>query len=138
VTRVVIDPSVYVSALIGKKGSAPDLVVRAFIDDRIKVVVSPLLLAELQRVLARAKFRRYIDQPTANEYVARVERHARNASDPANAPIVTRDRDDDYLIALGRQENVDAVISVDLDLLNAGLSDPPVWTPRTLADALAD
>jgi putative PIN family toxin of toxin-antitoxin system len=69
VTRIVIDPSVFVSALIGKPGSAPDIVVRAFIDDRIEVVVSPLLAAELERVLARPKFRRYIDhrpQPSSS------------------------------------------------------------------------
>jgi putative PIN family toxin of toxin-antitoxin system len=54
VTRVVVDSSVYVSALIGQQGSAPDLVVRAFLDDKIDVVVSPLLIRELQTVLARA------------------------------------------------------------------------------------
>jgi hypothetical protein len=40
VTRVVIDASVFVSALIGKPGSAPDIVVRAFIDDKIEVVAT--------------------------------------------------------------------------------------------------
>ena len=43
--RIVIDPGVFISALIGSRGGAPDLVVRAFSDDRIKVVASPLLLA---------------------------------------------------------------------------------------------
>jgi hypothetical protein len=52
----VIDPSVFISALIGSRGGAPDLVMRAFVDDRIKVVVSPLLLAELELVLRRPKF----------------------------------------------------------------------------------
>ena len=135
-TRVVIDPSVFVSALIGKPGSAPDIVVRAFVDDRIEVVVSPLLVAELKRVLARPKFRRYIDHKSATEYVARIQRHASTASDPTNAPTVTRDPDDDYLVALAKQEDVDAIISVDLDLLDAGFTDPPVRTPRQLADTL--
>jgi predicted nucleic acid-binding protein len=47
VTRVVIDTNVFVSALIGKKRSAADQVVRAFTDDRLEVVVSPTLLSEL-------------------------------------------------------------------------------------------
>jgi uncharacterized protein len=138
VTRVVIDPSVFVSALIGKPGSAPDLVVRALIDDRIEVVVSPLLMAELERVLARPKFRRYVDRKRATEYIARVQRHATAVGDPTNVPTVTRDPDDDYLVALARQEKVDALVSVDLDLLDAGLTDPPVRTPRQLADRLTE
>lgn len=137
-TRVVIDPSVLVSALIGKPGSAPDIVVRAFIDDRIEVVVSPLLIAELRRVLARPKFRRYIDQKSATEYLTRIQRHAHTAGDPTNVPTVTRDPDDDYLVALAKQEHADAIISVDLDLLDAGLTDPPVQTPRQLADTLTE
>lgn len=135
-TRVVIDASVFVSALIGKPGSAPDIVVRAFIDDKIEVVASPLLIAELERVLARPKFRRYIDQKSATEYVTRIQRHATMAGDPANAPTVTRDPDDDYLVALARPENAEAIVSVDLDLLEAGVTDPPIRTPRQLADTL--
>jgi len=52
--------------------------------------------------------------------------------------VVTRDRKDDYLVALGRQENVDAIVSGDRDLLDAGLEEAPVWTPRELADRLAE
>jgi uncharacterized protein len=137
VRRIVVDPSVFVSALIGKPGSAPDLVVRAIVDDRIEVVVSPLLVAELERVLARPKFRRYIDHKTATEFVMRLQRHATMAGDPANVPTETRDPGDDYLVALARQENADAIVSVDLDLLEAGVTDPPILTPRQLAATLA-
>jgi hypothetical protein len=63
----------------------------------------------------------------------RIQRHATMAGDPANVPTVTRDRDDDYLVALARQENADAIVSVDLDLLEAGLTDPPIRRPRQLA-----
>jgi putative PIN family toxin of toxin-antitoxin system len=52
VTRIVIDTSVFVSALIGKQGSAPDQVLRAFSEDKLEVVVSQGLLDELTRVLA--------------------------------------------------------------------------------------
>jgi uncharacterized protein len=135
---VVIDPSVFVSALIGKPGSATDIVVRAFIDDKIEVVVSPLLMAELERVLARPKFQRYINKKNAAEYVRRIQRHARTGGDPSNVPTVTSDTDDDYLVALARQENADAIVSVDRDLLEAGLTDPPVRTPRQLADTLTE
>jgi predicted nucleic acid-binding protein len=102
VIRVVVDPGVFISALIGRRGGALDLVVRAFVDDRIEVVASPLLLAELE--------------------------HATIVADAADQPVVTRDREDDYLVALGRQENVDAIVSGDL--LDAGLEGAGVDSPR--------
>jgi len=47
VIHVVIDPGVFISA------SSVAAVARAFVDDRIKVVASPLLLVELELVLGR-------------------------------------------------------------------------------------
>jgi putative PIN family toxin of toxin-antitoxin system len=137
VTSVVIDPSVYVSALIGQPGSAPDLVVRAAIDDKLTVVVCPLLIRELESVLARSKFRRYVTNAQAKEYAARIRRHAIQVDDPPAASGLTRDPADDYLVSLGRESKVDAIISLDLDLLEAGLTDPPAWTPRQLVELLS-
>jgi uncharacterized protein len=113
VIRVVIDPGVFISALIASRGGAPDLVVRAFVDDRIKVVASPLLLAELELVLRRPKFAAYFDERTAREFVERIRRHAMIVDDPIDQPAVTRDRKDDYLVALARSEHVDAIVSGD-------------------------
>ena len=134
--RVVVDPGVFISGLIGRRGGAPDLVVRAFADDRIEVIASPLLLAELEQVLRRPKFRRHVDERVVREYVERIERHATVVDDPHDRPKVTRDPKDDYLVALARQEGVDAIVSGDRDLLAAGLTSPPVWSPRDLADRL--
>lgn len=53
--RLVVDPGVFISALVGGRGGAPDLVVRALVDDRIEVIASPLLTAELEGVLRRPK-----------------------------------------------------------------------------------
>jgi len=70
VIRVVVDPGVFVSALIGTRGAAPDLVVRALVDDRIEVVASPLLLDELERVQRRPKFHRYVDERATREFAS--------------------------------------------------------------------
>ncbi|MCP9491942.1 MAG: putative toxin-antitoxin system toxin component, PIN family [Solirubrobacteraceae bacterium MAG38_C4-C5] len=134
--RVVVDPGVFVYALIGRRGAAPDLVLRAFVDDHIEVVASPRLFAELERVLLRPKFSRYLDERTAREFVERVRRHASIVDDPADQPAVTRDRNDDYLVALARQERVDALVSGDRDLIEAELSLQVVWTPRQLVNQM--
>jgi predicted nucleic acid-binding protein len=108
VIRVVVDPGVFISALIGTRGAAPDIVVRAFIDER-----------------------------TRREYVERVRRHAAVVEDPADVPKVTRDRHDDDLVALALHEGVDAIVSGDRDLLAAGLDAPAIWSPRQAADRIA-
>ena len=136
--RVVVDPGVFISALIGSPGGAPDLVVRAFADDRIEVVASPLLLDELERVLRRPKFAKYVDERAAREFVERIRRHASVVDDPADQPAATRDRKDDYLVALARTVSVDALVSGDRDLIEAGLSKPAVWTPRQIVDRLLE
>ena len=136
--RVVVDPGVFISALIGRRGAAPDLVIRAFADDRIEVVASSLLLDELERVLRRPKFAKYVDDRAAREFVERVRRHATVVDDPADQPAATRDRKDDYLVALARKEEVDALVSGDRDLIDAGLSTLSVWTPRQTVDQLSE
>jgi predicted nucleic acid-binding protein len=69
--------------------------VRAFAEDRIARVASPMLLAELGRVLRRPKFSRYVGERTTLEFVERIHHHAEIVDDPAERPTATRDRDDD-------------------------------------------
>lgn len=55
--RVVIDPGVLVSAHISGQG-APAELIRRWIEGQIDILVSPLLLEELDGVLHRPKLRR--------------------------------------------------------------------------------
>lgn len=137
-SRFVVDPGVFVSALIGRPGSPPDLVVSAWIDDRIEVIASAEVIAELRRVVRRPKFRRWFDEATARQLVARIERHATLHPDPDASHAATRDPADDYLVALARATEARAIISGDRDLLDAKLADMPVWTPRQFADHLIE
>jgi len=52
VIRVVLDTGVYVSGVIAR-GGPPDQILRAWRRNAIEVIASPMLLDELQRVLAR-------------------------------------------------------------------------------------
>jgi uncharacterized protein len=135
VIRLVVDPGVFISALIGPPGSPPDQIVQAWIDDRVEIIASPALLAELRRVIARPKFRRWFDELTARQLAERIERHATVLPDGA-IPSTTRDRDDDYLVALGRAADATAIVSGDRDLRESGIADVPVWTPRVCAERL--
>jgi predicted nucleic acid-binding protein len=67
------------------------------------LVVSPRLLHELQAVLAREKFRRYLTYEEATEYVSWLHHGAEVVRDPAESVVrgaVEADPDDEYLVGL--------------------------------------
>jgi putative PIN family toxin of toxin-antitoxin system len=111
VIRLVVDPGVFVSALIGPPGSPPDLVVQAWIDDHVEAVASPALVVDLRLVLMRPKFRRWFDETAARQLVERIERHATVLPDVDSPHAITRDPADDYLVALARAAEAVALVS---------------------------
>jgi uncharacterized protein len=136
VIRVVVDPGVFISVLIGPRGSPPDRIFSAWVDDRLEIIASPQLIAELRRVAVRPKFRRWFDEASARQIIARIERHATIHADPPHLEGATRDPKDDYLVALARTAEADVIVSGDRDLHAAEPANLSVWTPRRLADHL--
>ncbi len=134
--RLVLDPNVLVSGLIGKATSAPRVILDALAEDEIEIVISETVLQELEEVLHRPKLSRRVTPSERDEYLARVRLQADVVHDPGGSEGATRDPDDDYLVALARRERVDAIVSGDKDLVEVGLEDPPVWTPRQCLDRL--
>ena len=131
--RVVVDPGVFVSVLIGSPGSPPDRIFNAWVADRIEVVASPKVIAELRHVVMRPKFRRWFDEAEARQLVERIELHATICPDPPPLEGATPDPDDDYLVALALAARADVIVSGDRHLQGA-----PVATlrPRQLAERL--
>src|ERR1700709_1012106 len=130
VRRVVLDPGVLVSALISPDGS-PARLLREIRTGGLELIVSPLLLEELGDVLARQKFRRYVDLATVREDVDLLRREALAAPDPDDpSPLRSADPDDDYLIALAQSQNA-VLVSGDKHLLDIG-GGAPVRCPAQL------
>jgi putative PIN family toxin of toxin-antitoxin system len=115
--RVVLDTNVFVSAAIST--GAPHRVVQAWLDRRpFDVVMCPELLAEVTEVMTeRPKLRRWLSLDDARAFVDRLATETVMVDDPASVESTTRDQDDDYLIALARQQEADFLVSGDLDLL---------------------
>jgi putative PIN family toxin of toxin-antitoxin system len=130
VRRAVLDPGVLVSGLISPSGAPAQLVSQAR-DGDLELIVSPLILAELGRVLEREKFRRYVDLDTARDYVGLLQRDSVNAPDPEGPPpLRSMDPDDDYLISLAHRQSA-ILVSGDRHLLD--LSDrAPIISPGDL------
>ncbi len=75
--RGVADVNVLVSAFVGSLPPTPSrLVIDAAFDGHWRLVVSPVLLAELDDVLHRDKFRRRVSIEEAEVYVSQALRYA--------------------------------------------------------------
>jgi uncharacterized protein len=129
VKRAVVDPSVLVSAFLGSPDAGPGQLVAAWRDHRFVMVVSPQLLAELGEVLARPKFERWAGDERGTAYVAAFAAQSERHADPEDAGGHLRDAEDDYLVALARAAQADAIVSLDRDLLDAQLDDITVTDP---------
>ncbi len=127
-----MDTGVLVSAAL-VPGSTPDRLVQACETGEIHLVVSLKLLAELQAVLARDKFRRYISRSEAEEFVRYLRQMSELRIDPDEVPRVSADAGDDYLIALARSSGADYLVSGDRHLTTLRNMTPPVMTPAEFA-----
>lgn len=133
--RVVLDPNVLISAAISR-GTTYDLVTGWFEDPSFEVVACPMLIDELTAVLARQKFRQWIDAGEARTFIYRFGGTAVMVDDPETIPEVTGDPKDDYLVSLAITAEADGIVSGDADLRSLG-GEPKVWTPRDFLDLLA-
>lgn len=133
--KVVLDANVLVSAAI-QTGPSYRLVARWLDQGDLEVMICPALLAEVEDVLGRPRLRKRVDPELSQLYVATVRRIADVVTDPAAIEATTRDVDDDYLVALGREHSVDWIVTGDKDLLEWEDQMPPAITPAAFEELL--
>lgn len=125
--RAVLDPNVLIAAALSPQGS-PARILRAWLDGAFELVISPLLLEELERALSYPKLRQRISADEAHALVALLRGEAELRSDPTGMqPVRSTDPGDDYLIALAAESRA-IIVSGDHHLLD--LADQlPVKSP---------
>ena len=132
--RAVLDPNVLISALLSRRGT-PAAIVRAWLDGAFDLVVSPLLLAELERALTYPKIRKRVTAAEAGELVDLLRGGAVLRRDPTDGPpIHSDDPGDDYLIALAAESQA-VIVSGDGHLLRLA-GDAPVYSPAQFLEML--
>jgi putative PIN family toxin of toxin-antitoxin system len=126
--RAILDPNVIISALLSRDGT-PAKVLRAWLQGRFDLIVSPILLEELERALAYPKLAERIRPQEAAGMIDWLRREAILVDDPAEPPTSrSEDPGDDYLLALAETERA-ALVSGDRHLL-ALTEELPVLTVR--------
>lgn len=133
--RAVPDTNVWVAAAITPRGLCGQLL-HAAIEGRWQLVVSPTLMAELEEVLHRDKFRRWLSVTEATRFAAGIRALADVVDPSATSAPRTADPDDEFLLALARAASVVALISGDPHLTELLDPDPPVLTPSAFMNRL--
>lgn len=101
------------------------------------MIVSPLLLAELERALAYPKIRQRITSAEAGELVESLTKGATMADDfPGPPPVRSPDAGDDYLINLASAHSA-VLVSGDHHLLSLQ-GNLPVFKPAHFLTLLRD
>jgi uncharacterized protein len=114
--RVVLDTNVLLSALISP-GSVPDLIYRAWEEDRFDLVTSEWQLGELRRATRYPKLRRYVKPHEAGTMVRGIRRGALVLERLPTVALAS-DPDDNPLLASALAGEADYLITGDVDLLS--------------------
>jgi len=136
VLRIVVDPNVFVSAVIQPTGTSA-AAVRAGFAGRYRIIACPALTDELAEVLQRPKLAAYVSSGDAAALVDAIVGTVEMRRDPESRPVTLRDPADEYLVGLAVEADADLIVSGDRDLLDASVA-PDVVSPRGLLERLEE
>lgn len=135
--RAVLDTNVLVSALISPGGPSAALLLELRAG-AFELVVSPLLLEELEDVLARPKLRTWVTPAESAAYLAVIrEGSILYADPPPSGATLCADPDDEFLIDLARSASAETIVSGDRHLLDLRPT-LPVLSPAEFLARLRD
>jgi putative PIN family toxin of toxin-antitoxin system len=119
-TRAVVDTNIVVSAFLW--GGSPRTILDAARRGTLTLFTSAALIAELEDVLSRAKFAKRIADAgsSVDELLGDYLALAQLVRPAAHPPAVTRDPDDDHVIACALAADAEVIVSSDDDLLTLG------------------
>jgi uncharacterized protein len=135
--QVVLDTNLLISALIFK--GLPAQLLLEFEDSRHTLCLSPRLLAELEDVIYRAKFTSHIAKigATPQQLFNGITALARVVKANPLPAQVSRDKDDDAVLACALAAHADLIVSGDDDLLVLGSFEGiPIVTGREALERL--
>jgi putative PIN family toxin of toxin-antitoxin system len=130
--RAVIDTNVLLSGLLWR--GTPHALIEQVRAGTFTLISSPALLAELGEIIQRPKFRTVLVRShTDPERVLSELRRLADIVDPPPLPApVSRDPDDDAVLALAVASQADLIVSGDADLLTLGThAGIPIVDPAT-------
>lgn len=135
--RLVVDPNVFVSALLSPHG-APFRLIELWDQGACEIVVSSLIKEELTRVFGRERLRRRLRPGELDALLAALDRDGIRVDDVPEPPPVTADRADDYLVALTLESGAYALVSGDGHLTSLPAEICRVLPPRAAVELVGE
>ncbi len=135
--RAIVDTNLLIAALLWR--GPPHRLLEQARSGTLTLVSSPALLAELQDVLAREKFRAIFARAglAREQAFEQLQQLIVLVEAPPLAVPVCRDPDDDQVLAVARAAHADSIITGDHDLLTLGaFQGIPIRTARAVLDLL--
>ena len=129
-TRLILDASILLSAVVAKPESHPSLLLDAVRSGEIEMVACPPLLREVRKGLAGPLLPRQAHGRGAGCDPSDARSAGLHGPDPDSPPRVLGDRSDDYLVALAQAAGTEAIVTGDRDLLDHEGLDPPALRAR--------
>jgi putative PIN family toxin of toxin-antitoxin system len=127
--RVVLDTNIFVSAAI-QSGASHRIVQHLIRENSDELIICDEILSEIRDVLiSRPRLRKWISLTDAEQYVEMLQLRFNFVPNPTDVIAISRDSDDDYILALAQRETADYVISGDKDLLVLQIPEISIITP---------
>jgi putative PIN family toxin of toxin-antitoxin system len=115
--KVVLDTNVFVSAAI-QNGASHQIVQKLFLSLSVELIICDAILDELREVLiSRPRLRKWIAVSDAESYLEMLQMRFDFVQNPHHIIPISRDRNDDFILALARREKANYIVSGDKDLL---------------------
>jgi uncharacterized protein len=134
--RCVFDTNVLVSALLFDNSTPAKAVFAAL--HAGEIIVSADVVAELNDVLGREKFRRYVTEEERERFLRSLLREV-GLIEIEQMIRACRDPKDDKFLELAVNGDADCIVSGDEDLLSLDpFRDIPILTPEKFLDALSN
>ncbi|MCX6516541.1 MAG: putative toxin-antitoxin system toxin component, PIN family [Actinobacteria bacterium] len=131
-----LDTNVFVSAAI-QNGASHQIVHHLIRDHSDELIICDEILYEIRDVLvSRPRLRKWISLNDAERYVEMLQLRFNFVPNPTDIIPLSRDSDDDYILALAQRERADYVISGDKDLLVLHFPEFSIVTPAEFATIL--
>ena len=124
-----LDTNVFVSAAI-QSGASHRIVQHLIRDNTDELIICEEILTEIRDVLVtRPRLRKWISVDDAEIFIEMLKLRFNFVANPADIIPLSRDSDDDYILALAQRERAEYVISGDKDLLVLQVPELPILTP---------
>jgi uncharacterized protein len=118
--RVVIDTNIWLRYLIKPGATLRKVIEEYWLEDKVQLITSPHLVAELEDVLARDSIRALIYPEEGDVLLRTIQEKAELTPVVDTIPDYTRDRKDDKFIACALLGQADYLITLDKDILILG------------------